>query len=77
MLTDEQNYRLNVALQFLETLLEVEQQPQTAISDFAWAAHSYIQSVTLPDYAPSAEAQALLCKLQASNAIAEAKRNAP
>jgi hypothetical protein len=58
-----------------ENALDIEQQPQSGISDLAWAAHSYIQSVKLPSYWPSAEAQALLCKLKTEDVIAEAKKN--
>jgi hypothetical protein len=76
MITEEERYRLNVALLFIETMLDAEHKPPSAMSDLAWAAHSYIQSVTLSDCPPSAEAQELFSKLQTGATIAEAKRPA-
>jgi hypothetical protein len=76
MVTEEERNRLNIALLFIETMLDAEHHPTVPISDLAWAAHSYIQSVTLPDCPPSAEAQQLFCELQTGAAMAEAKRHA-
>jgi hypothetical protein len=76
MVTEEERTRLNIALLFIETMLDAKHQPPVPMSDLAWAAHSYIQSVTVPDYPPSAAAQQLFCEFQAGATIAEAKRHA-
>lgn len=76
MVTQDELLRLNAALLFIESILGAATALPPTVSDLAWAAHSYIQSVTLPDYPPSGEAPMLFCKLQTQAASAEASRRA-
>jgi hypothetical protein len=77
MLALDEFARLNIALLFLETMLDTEHDLPASMNELAEAAHSYVQSVTVPDCPPSPEAQEIFCKIQAGATIAEAKRRAP
>jgi hypothetical protein len=57
-------------------MLDPEHKAPDSINDLVWAAHSYIRSVTLPNYPPNAEAQDAFFKLRAGPTIAQAKRRA-
>ena len=75
IVTDDECSRLKIALLFLELIIDLSEEQESAINDLAWAAHSYVQSVALDASLPDEAAQELYAKLQSANAIAEAKRN--
>jgi hypothetical protein len=72
--TDDERQRLNIALLFIEMIFDSSEESEASITDLAWAAHSYLQSVTLEASLPSKEAQQLIAKIQALPAITDAKR---
>lgn len=73
-MTDDERYRLNIALLFLDLIIDSSKDPELSISDLAWAAHSYLQSVTLEATLPDEEARQMFSKFQAGSAIVNAKR---
>lgn len=73
-MTDDETRRLNIALLFLDLLIDSAGEQETEIKDLAWAAHSYIQSVLLDDTLPDQEARQLYAKMQAMQAINEARK---
>lgn len=73
-MTDDETRRLNTALLFLELLIDSAGERETEIKDLAWAAHSYIQSVLLDGTLPDEEARKLYAKMQAVQAINEARK---
>ena len=70
---DDERQRLNIALLFVELIIDASEDSEPSVNDLAWAAHSYLQSVTLEDTPPSEEAQLLFAKIQAASAITDAK----
>ena len=74
LMTDDERYRLNIALLFLELIIDSSEDPETSVIDLAWAAHSYLQSVTLEATLPDEEARQMFSKLQVMSAIVNAKR---
>lgn len=72
-MTDDERRRLNIALLFIELIIDSSEESEPLINDLAWAAHSYLQSVTLEAFLPSEEAQQLFAKIQAASAIEDAK----
>jgi hypothetical protein len=76
LITDDERTRLNIALLFLELIIDACEKPEASVSvnELAWAAHSYLQSVTLGASLPDEEAQQLFAKIQASSVLTDAKR---
>lgn len=74
-MTDDERRRLNIALLFLELIIDASEEAEPSVSDLAWAAHTYLQSVTLEASLLSEEAQLLFAKIQAASAITDAKVN--
>lgn len=72
-MTDDEHRRLEVALLFLEIIIDKEEQIDTSISEMAWASHSYLQSVLSDATLPSHEAQLLFASLLSNSAIENAK----
>jgi hypothetical protein len=75
MTVDECN-RLNISLLLIEMIIDISDGKDRAINELAWAAHSYVQSVTLEAVLPDAEARELYAKLQATHAIVDARMKA-
>ncbi|MFS0757443.1 hypothetical protein ABC383_25605 [Noviherbaspirillum sp. 1P10PC] len=75
-MTKDECSRLNISLLLLEMIIDISDGKECEITDLAWAAHSYVQSVTLEAVLPDTEAQELYAKLQASHAIVEARNKA-
>ena len=46
LMTDDKRQRLNIALLFIELIIDAFEDSEHSINDLAWAAHSYLQSVT-------------------------------
>jgi hypothetical protein len=78
-MTDDERHRLNIALLFLELIIDASEESEPSVNALAWAGHSYLQSVTLDASLPSEEALLLFAKVQAISAIidAKAKRDRP
>lgn len=74
-MTDDEHQRLNIALLFIELIIDASEESEPSINDLAWAAHSYLQSVVLEASLPDEEAQQLFAKFQAMSAIIDAKKN--
>ena len=74
LITDDERYRLNIALLFLELIIDASEGDELSVSDLAWAAHSYLQSVTLGATLPDEEARQMFSKFQAMSAIVEARK---
>ena len=72
-MTDDERSRLNVALLLLEIVIDISENKENGTNDLAWAAHSYIQSVTLEASLPDEDARTLYAKLQTTQTIIEAK----
>ena len=68
LMTNDERHRLNIALLFLELIIDASEESELSMNDLAWAAHSYLQSVTLEATLPSEEAQLLFAKIQATSA---------
>jgi hypothetical protein len=73
-MTDDERNRLTISLLFLELIIDSPDEQETETKDFAWAAHSYIQSVVLEATLPDEEARNLYIKLQTNYAINEARK---
>jgi hypothetical protein len=73
-MTNDERQRLNIALLFIELIIDASKESEPSINDLAWAAHSYLQSVTLEASLPDEEAQQLFAKLQVMSAIIDAKK---
>ncbi len=78
-MTDDEHRRLEIAILFLEIIIDQTEHLDNSISEMAWASHSYLQSVLLGATLPSREAQLLFASLLSNSAIANAKikRKAP
>jgi hypothetical protein len=74
-MSDDECNRLNVSLLFLEMIIDLSENTENEISELAWAAHSYVQSVSLRAVFPAEEAQEFYAKLQAAHAIIEASKS--
>jgi hypothetical protein len=72
-MTDDERHRLNIALLFLELIIDASEESELSINALAWAGHSYLQSVTLEASLPNEEARLLFAKIQAMSAIIDAK----
>jgi hypothetical protein len=55
-MSDDECNRLNVSLLFLEMIIDISENTENGISELAWAAHSYVQSVSLKAAFPAGEA---------------------
>lgn len=75
-MTEDECSRLNIFFVLLEMIIDISDGKEWGIYDLAWAAHSYVQSVTLDAVLPDTEAQELYAKLQAAHAIVEARKKA-
>jgi hypothetical protein len=73
-MTEDECNRLNISLLMLEMIIDISEGKEWEINELAWAAHSYVQSVTLEAALPDAEARDLYAKLQAAHAIIDAKQ---
>lgn len=73
-MTGDERRRLDVSLLFLELIIDISEHKEDGVAELAWAAHSYIQSVSLEAVLPDEEAQELYAKLQAAHTIIEAKK---
>ena len=73
-MTDDERQRLGVALLFLELIIDASEDSEPSVSDLAWAAHSYLQSVTLEATLPDEELRQLFAKFQTMSVIVEAKK---
>lgn len=74
-MTGDECRRLEIALLFLELIIDISEHKDDGVAELGWAAHSYIQSVSLEAVLPDEEAQELYAKLQAAHTITEAKRS--
>jgi hypothetical protein len=72
-MTDDERHRLNIALLFLELIIDASEEAEPSVNALAWAGHSYLQSVTLEASVPSEQARLLFAKIQALSAIIDAK----
>jgi len=74
-MSDDERSRLNVSLLFLEMIIDLSENTKSDINELAWAAHSYVQSVSLKAAFPDEEAQEFYAKLQTAHAIIEARKS--
>jgi hypothetical protein len=75
-MTVDECSRLNISLLLLEMIIDISDGKEWEINELAWAAHSYVQSVTLEAVLPDAEAQELYARLQAAHVIGDARKKA-
>lgn len=72
-MTEDEHRRLEIAALFLEIIIDRMETLDDSISDLAWAAHSYLQSVLFEATFPCKEAQLSFANLLIAAAIKEAK----
>jgi hypothetical protein len=72
-MTDDARHRLNIALLFLELIIDASEDSEPSVNALAWAGRSDLQSVTPEASLPSEEARLLFAKIQALSAIIDAK----